>query len=201
MTWVDLAFWVFAAASVWFGWRVFATDSMLRASFALLMSFLNVGAIMLLLLGEYLGAAVFFMMTIEMTVMAIFMIAFMMNPAGLNPMKMVHQERFAIAAGVGAFVALTALAVLVDWPSAPIANPEDTIRELGHEVMSSSMLVMQTVGVTLMTTMVGAVILTARSGRFGDATDASVPPPLDPDADEPAPAEPAADPSGGHHHH
>ena len=97
--WMDTAFWVFSTAAVWFGWRVFRTDSMARASFSLLVSFLNVAAIMILLLAEYLGVALFFMMAVEMTVMALFMIAFMMNPAGLNPMMMVHQHRLSIGFG------------------------------------------------------------------------------------------------------
>ena len=37
------------------------------------------------------------MMAVEMMVMALFMVMFMMNPAGLNPMQMVHQHAFAIA--------------------------------------------------------------------------------------------------------
>ena len=106
---VDVAFWVFAVAAAWFGWRVFRTDSMVRATFALLASFCNVGAILVLLLAEYLGVALFFMMGVEMVVMAIFMVAFMMNPAGLNPMEMVHLPRTAIATGVVAAVALGAV--------------------------------------------------------------------------------------------
>ena len=41
--------------------------------------------------------------------MAIVMVMFMMNPAGLNPMVMVHQNRVAAIAGVVAFLALAAV--------------------------------------------------------------------------------------------
>lgn len=179
---VDLAFWILAIASVWFGWRVFRTDSMVRATFALLASFLNVGAIMVLLLAEYLGVAVFFMMAVEMTVMAIFMVAFMMNPAGLNPMQMVHQPWVAVVAGVLSAVGLGAVALFADLPSVALVAPEDTIRALGNELMGESMILMQTVGVTLLATMIGAVALTAAHGRFGETTEGSRPPALDPDA-------------------
>ena len=204
---VDVAFWVFAVAAAWFGWRVFRTDSMVRATFALLASFCNVGAILVLLLAEYLGVALFFMMGVEMVVMAIFMVAFMMNPAGLNPMEMVHLPRTAIATGVVAAVALGVVAVAGDVDQLALVAPADTIRELGHELMGGSMLLMQTVGVALVTTMVGAVALSSASGRFGTADEGSVPPSLDPDdpstrpdlADEDeAPADPHAHHHGGH---
>ncbi|MCH2342766.1 MAG: NADH-quinone oxidoreductase subunit J, partial [Pseudomonas sp.] len=78
---VDIAFFIFAAIALFTGWRVFCTDSMIRASFLLLVSFMAIGAIMLLLAAEYLGVALWFMMAVEMTVMALFMVMFMMNPA------------------------------------------------------------------------------------------------------------------------
>lgn len=179
---VDLAFWILGIAAVWFGWRVFRTDSMVRATFALLASFLNVGGILVLLLAEYLGVALFFMMAVEMTVMAIFMVAFMMNPAGLNPMQMVHQQRAAVVAGVLSAVGLGAVAWFADLPSVALVAPDDTIVALGEEIMGDSMILMQTAGITLLATMIGSVALTAASGRFGDATQGSRPPALDPDA-------------------
>lgn len=182
--WTDLAFWVFGLAAVWYGWRVFRTDSMVRATFALLASFLNVGAIMVLLLAEYLGTALFFMMAVEMAVMAIFMVAFMMNPAGLNPMQMVHQHRFAIVAGAATFAGLAGLGFAVDFPDRPLIIAADTIQQLGFELMGSSMLVMQSIGVTLLATMIGAVVLSSKWGRYGDSDAGSVPPSLDPEQRE-----------------
>ncbi len=178
----DVAFWVFGAAAIASGWRVFRTDSMVRATFLLLASFLNVGAILLLLGGAYLGVALGFMMTVEMMVMAIFMVAFMMNPAGLNPMNMVHQPRIAKLAG-GAFFAG---GILVAWrgnfPERPLGAGRPVIDDLGTELMGRSMLIFETAGVALVATMIGAVVLSSRRSRFGDdAGDAgSLPPPLDP---------------------
>ena len=203
---VDVAFWIFGVAAVWFGWRVFRTDSMVRASFALLASLLNVGAVMVLLAGEYLGMALWFMMAVEMTVMAIFMVAFMMNPAGLNPMQMVHQHRTAIAAGAGVFAGLAATVLVADLPARPLPSHTDTIRALGHEVMGGSMLVMQTVGVTLVATMIGATILTSARGRYGPSDEGSLPPSLDPTAPPDAPVLPVGHApgsvgGGGHEGH
>lgn len=180
VTGVDVAFGVFAVAAVWTGYRVFRTDSMVRASFLLLASFLNVGAILVLLLAEYLGTALLFMMTVEMVVMALFMVMFMMNPAGLNPMNMVHQPRLAAAAGFVVAVALTAVAMLTPFPDDPVDPAADTIRALGSELLGDSMLVFESAGVTLLATMVCAVILSSRNGRFGDAEHGSVAPPLEP---------------------
>ncbi|MBW3663651.1 MAG: NADH-quinone oxidoreductase subunit J [Actinobacteria bacterium] len=180
---------------------------MVRATFALLASFVNVGAMMVLLVAEYLGVALLFMMTVEMTVMAIFMVAFMMNPAGLNPMQMVHQHTVAIVAGALTFIGLAALALLADWPDDPVAAhvdavPSTTIEDLGTELLGGSMLVFESAGVTLLATMIGAVILSSRRGRYGPSDEGSTPPPLDPDDPHGRTAEPQpATDQGGHHHH
>lgn len=179
---VDVAFWVFAVAAVASGWRVFRTDSMIRATFLLLVSFVNVGAILLLLGGAYLGVALLFMMTVEMAVMAVFMVAFMMNPAGLNPMNMVHQPRLAALAGWVLFAGGVAVAAWGRFPDRPVARAAPVIDDLGTELMGPSMVVFETAGVTLMATMIAAVVLSSRRSRYGDEAgdDGSLPPPLDP---------------------
>lgn len=179
----DVAFVVFAAAAVVAGYRVFRTDSMVRASFLLLASFLNVGAILLLLSARYLGMALLFMMTVEMTVMALFMVAFMMNPAGLNPMAMVHQPRLAALAGWAVFAGGVAVVVLGDLPDRPLPAGTDVIARLGTELLGGSMLVFETAGVTLLATMIGSVVLSSRRSRYGERAgdEGSLPPPLDPE--------------------
>jgi len=196
---VDVVFWVFSAVAVVAGWRVFCTDSMVRASFLLLVSFIAVGAIMLLLNAPYLGFATIFMMGVEMMVMALFMVMFMMNPAGLNPMMMVHQHRFSIAAGAAAFVGLAIAIFTTGFPHDPVAAGRPVIHDLGRELLGPSMLIFESAGVTLLATMVASVILSSRSGRFGAADEGSVPPPLEPGG-EPAGRRPD-DEGGGHAHH
>ena len=105
--------------AVWTGWRVFRTDSMVRASFSLMLSFIAVGGVAVILAMPYIGVATVFMMAVEMMVMAIFMVAFMMNPAGLNPMQMVHQHRLSIAAGLLAWLGLSAAVIVSELPSDP----------------------------------------------------------------------------------
>ena len=153
---------------------------MVRASFLLLLSFAATALMLLLLAADYLGVATIFMMAVEMTVMALFMVMFMMNPAGLNPMAMVHQHRFSVGAGAVAFVALSAVAIWTDFPSNPVPVDSDVIHDLGIELLGPSMLIFETAGVALLATMVGTVILSSRAGRFGPADSESMPPPLEP---------------------
>lgn len=200
MTGMDVVFWLFAVLAVGTGWRVFRTDSMVRASFFLLVSFLAVGGILLLLAAQYLGFALWFMMAVEMMVMALFMVMFMMNPAGLNPMNMVHQEKVAVGAGVASFLVLGWIAVTGDFPVRDVAPPPDPIARLGTELLGGSMLIFETAGVTLLAAMIGAVILSSRRGRFGDADEGSRPPGLTPGG-EPAGKPPEEDEDGGHGHH
>ena len=183
---VDAAFWLFAIGSVVAAWRVFRTDSMVRAAFYLLASFAGVGGILVLLGAEFLGMVLILMMAGEMLVMAIVMVMFMMNPAGLNPMTMVHQNRTAVAAGLAAFVVLATVGLLGPFPDRPAPEPAMATEELGIELLGDSMLVFQTAGVTLLSTMIGAIAIAGRKGRYGIAEDGSEEPPLQPD-EEPSP--------------
>ena len=183
---VDATFWLFAAGSILSGFRVFKTDSMVRAAFYLLASFAGVGGILVLLGAEFLGMVLILMMAGEMLVMAIVMVMFMMNPAGLNPMAMVHQNRVAAVAGLVAFLALSGVALLADLPDRPASDPTVATEELGIELLGDSMLVFQTAGVTLLSTMIGVVAITSRKGRYGVAEDGSVEPPLQPDEEDAA---------------
>lgn len=187
--------------AVWTGWRVFRTDSMVRASFSLMLSFIAVGGVAVILAMPYIGVATVFMMAVEMMVMAIFMVAFMMNPAGLNPMQMVHKHRVSIAAGLLAWLGLSAAVIVSEMPSVPAAQNDRDVFELGLELLGPSMLIFETAGVTLLAAMLGAVILSARGGRYGDADGGSRPPGLAPGG-EPAGRTPGEDgDEGGHDHH
>ncbi len=194
----DALFLLFSALAIWSGWRVFRVDSMVRASFQLMVSFIAVGLIAVLLAAPYIGIATIFMMAVEMMVMALFMVMFMMNPAGLNPMSMVHQHRFAVAAGIAAFAGLVLAVLLSDLPAQPVPADAEVVRALGHELLGPSMLIFETAGVTLLSAMIGAVVLSAHSGRYGGSDAGSRPPGLHPGG-EPAGRKP--DKHGDHHHH
>ncbi len=181
MTVADVVFWAFAVAAVVTGWLVFRTDSMVRAAFWLLASFAAIGAMIVVLGAEFLGLVVILMVAGEMLIMAIVMVMFMMNPAGLNPMFMVHQHRVAVGAGVVAFLGLAGVALLGPLPHEPVAASADATVELGFELLGESMLVFQTAGVALLSTMIGAVVLASRRGRYGTADEGSEEPPLEVD--------------------
>ena len=181
----DLLFWLFGATAVVAAWRVFRTDSMVRAAYWLFASFAGVAAILLLLGAEFLGLIILLMMAGEMTIMAVFMVMFMMNPAGLNPMTMVHQHRASIGTGVVAFLGLAVVALLGAFPDAPVPDPEAATDELGFELLGESMLAFETAGVALLATMIGAIALAGHRGRYGDAMAGSMEPerqsPVDPE--------------------
>ncbi len=180
----DLSGWAVAAVialgglSVVAGIAVFVVDSMARATFALLASFLAVTGILVAFDLPYLAFVTALMMTIEMAVMAVFMIMFMMNPAGLMPMTMVHNPRGSALLGGGVFVLLTAGIWMIDWPARSGEPPADSTMQLGEAIMGSHMLVMLVIGVGLFATIVaGTVLATARGryDRFGAELDAPRP--------------------------
>lgn len=176
---VNAFFWIMAATAVVTAWRVFRTDSMVRAAYWLMVSFVAVAVILVLIGAEFLGLVLVLMMAGEMTIMAVFMVMFMMNPAGLNPMTMVHQHRTSIIAGVVAFIALAAVGIFGVFPSVPAppeVSPGVRTAQLGTELLGPSMLVFETAGVALLATMIGALAIASNTGRYGSADEGSVEP-------------------------
>lgn len=173
---VDVAFWVCAVVAVCFGVLVFVVDSMARATYALALSFIATGGALLLMQQSYLGVIVVLMMVMEMAVMGVFMVMFMgMNPA-LMPMSMVHGQRTALAAGIGAFVLLAAGILTVSWPARISSAPSSgaVTRGLGEAIMGPKMLVMLTVSPVMLATIVAGVVLAlarSRYDRLGDDLD------------------------------
>jgi NADH-quinone oxidoreductase subunit J len=198
---VDVLFFIFGAGAVVAAYLVFRTDSMVRAAYWLLASFVGVGGLLVLLQAEFLGLVLMLMMAGEMTIMAFVMVMFMMNPAGLNPMLMVHQHRTAIAAGVAAFIAVSGAIFATDFPNAPATRTARATEDLGTELLGESMLVFETAGVALLATMIGAVAVASRRGRYGDAEEDSIEPPLQPDEESvQAPAQQTNEEEEHEHH-
>jgi len=165
------------------GVAVFLVDSMARATFALLVSFLAVAASLVLLGSTYVGFLTVLMMTVEMAIMAVFMIMYMMNPAGLMPMSMRHNTRGSLVIAGGTFAVLATGILLVPWPERGAPPPDDVTFELGMALMGKHMLTMIVIGVALLSTMVAGVMLTTqrtRYDRFGDDLDRDA-------ADDPVP--------------
>jgi NADH:ubiquinone oxidoreductase subunit 6 (subunit J) len=174
-------FWVLAPLAAASGFMVFRFNSMARVTIALLISFLASGGLLILLGLGYLGVVVILMMVMEMIIMAVFMIAYMMNPAGLTQMSMYHNKRGSLAVAVSTFVLLGAGIFAVPWPQRAVARPASPAFQLGAALMGSQMLTMVTLGFVLFATMVGAVVLATHRGRydrFGD--DLKQRPPADP---------------------
>ncbi|MBN0043541.1 NADH-quinone oxidoreductase subunit J [Streptomyces actuosus] len=176
--------WASALLAPAFGVLVFTMNSMARVTFALLACLVCVGGIVTVLGLSYLGVVIVLMMVMEMVIMAVFMIAYMMNPAGLMPMSMLHNRRGALVISGSLFAALVAGIFLVPWPERGGARPRNTTFQIGAALMREQMLTMITLGFVLLATMVGATVLATRRGRydrFGDELD----------------QRPARDPAGG----
>ncbi|HMM97172.1 MAG TPA: NADH-quinone oxidoreductase subunit J [Phycicoccus sp.] len=178
---VDVTFWLLGLVAVVSAVLVFVVDSMARATYALALSFVAVGFVLILLQQNYLGVVTVLMMLMEMAVMAVYMVMYMgMNPA-LMPMSMVHSKRAALVVSVGAFVVLGSGALLVDWPVRRGVPAPDVTRALGEATMGPYMLVMVVVSPVMVATIVGGIVLAAhrtRYDRFGDDLDRR--PPRDP---------------------
>lgn len=149
---------IFGLGAIWFGWRVFMTSSMVRSALSLLASMALIGLIFLAMEAEFLGVLQIMMMATEMSIMAIFMMMFMMDPGGMSGMDMSHQKKpsYLLATTVSLIVLMVIF--LSDWGpivlSAP--NPGQQNHDLGIEVMKRSMMIFETAGVTILVSMIAA---------------------------------------------
>lgn len=148
----------FGIAAIGFGVAVFRTSSMMRSALALLFSQTAVGAMFLAMQAEFLGVLQIMMMATEMSIMAIFMVMFMMDPGGLGEMEMTHQKRLSILAGVAGALVTAGIALFTDWGALSVTAPAaaEQTRALGMELLGRSMLIFETAGVTILTAMIAA---------------------------------------------
>ena len=152
---------VFGLAAIGFGVVVFRTSSMVRSALALLFSQTAVGCMFLAMQTEFLGVLQIMMMATEMSIMAIFMVMFMMDPGGMGKMDMTHQKRLSLwAGGIGLLAALL-LVWLPDWgPVAlSVSGAHEQAADLGRELLGRSMLIFQSAGLTILTAMVAATMV------------------------------------------
>ena len=159
---------VFGIFALGFGAAVFRTKSMVRSALALLGSMAAVGGLFFALEAEFLGVLQLMMMATEMTIMAIFMVKFMMDPGGLGQMEMTHQKRASLTAGaVGGLIAV-ALSTLSPWGSLVVAAPTPSaqLHDLGIELMSRSMLIFETAGLAILLAMVVATTIALTERRL-----------------------------------
>lgn len=167
-------FWVLALVAVASGAAVFVVNSMARASYALALSFVAVGAVVLQLGMDYIGMITILMMIMEMAVMAVYMVMYMgMNPA-LMPMDMTHGKKRSAVLAALVFLVLAAAALWIPWPERMAEPAADPTASLGEAVMGSKMLVMLTISPVLFATIVAALVLAMPRGRYdrrGDALD------------------------------
>jgi len=157
----------FGLMALWFAVGVFHTRSMVRSALSLLVSMAAIGALFIALQVEFLGVLQLMMMAGEMSIMAIFMVMYMMDPGGLGQMDMTHQKLTARVAGAVAAVVGICLAVFGGWgPTAPRAPlPAAQIQDLGAELLDRSMLIFETAGVSILVAMIASTVVAIARGR------------------------------------
>ncbi len=156
---------LFGVAAIWFGVKVFTTASMMRSALALLFSMAALGALFMAAEAEFLGVLQLMMMATEMSIMALFMIMYMMSPGGLTPMEMTHQKRFSLVAGVVTALLIVSVAVSQFREPSAVAvapAPDAQLRGLGGELLERSMLVFQAAGVTILVAMIATTAVAMR---------------------------------------
>lgn len=159
MNTISLLFLVFfGLVAIWFGWRVFMTSSMVRSALSLLASMAAIGAMFFTMEAEFLGVLQIMMMATEMSIMAIFMMMYMMDPGGLSGMDMSHQKKPSISGGVLVGILAAGVAVFTSWGGAvgEVPLPAEQNHDLGIEIMKRSMMIFESAGVTILVAMIAA---------------------------------------------
>ena len=163
----SLAVLVFGVIALWFGVAIFRTRSMVRAALSLLTTMAALGGMFLAMQAEFLGVLQLMMMATEMTIMAIFMVMYMMDPGGLGHMEMTHQKGVSRAAGIVVGLVAVGLVVTERWGTvaATVPSPARQTHDLGIELLGRSMLIFETAGVAILVAMIAATTLAIARGR------------------------------------
>ncbi len=103
----------------------------------------------------------------EMSIMAIFMVMFMMDPGGLGEMDMKHQRKLSLGAGIVAFGGALLVAIFANWGPLPASIPDGgaQLRLLGVELLGRSMLIFESAGLTILTAMIAATAVAVQPAR------------------------------------
>jgi len=157
----------FGLLALWFAVAVFRTQSMVRSALSLLATMTALGLMFLAMETEFLGVLQIMMMATEMTIMAIFMVMYMMDPGGLMGMDMTHQKRVSIVAGVVGALAAAGVVFVGPWGPISVHAPAATaeVFDLGIELMGRSMLLFETTGVTILVAMIAATTVAIVRGQ------------------------------------
>ncbi len=149
----------FGLVAIWFGWRVFMTSSMVRSALSLLASMAAIGAMFLAMEAEFLGILQIMMMATEMSIMAIFMTMFMMDPGGMGGMDMSHQKIPSIGGGMIVGALVVCIAAFTAWGNMAleVPLPDKQNYDLGMELMKRSMMIFESAGTTILVAMIAAV--------------------------------------------
>lgn len=155
------------ACALAFAVGVFRTSSMVRSAFSLLGAMISIGGLFLALEAQFLGVLQLMMMASELSIMAIFMVMYMMDPGGLGGMEMTHQPRAARIAGVVAAIVAIGAAAGTSWGAVTLGAPGPGAQNqaLGLELMGRSMLIFETAGVCILVAMVAATATAIRVPR------------------------------------
>ncbi len=151
----------FGISAIWFGWRVFRTRSMVRSALSLLASMASIGFLFLAMEAQFLGVLQLMMMAGEMTIMAVFMVMFMMDPGGMGQMNMTHQKKTAGGIAIVAFITIVAVIFFTNWGQSTslVPSPEKQTYELGMQILERSMLIFQVAGITILVAMIASIIV------------------------------------------
>ena len=151
----------FGGAAIWFSIVVFRTHSMVRSAIALLFSQTAIGAMFLVMQAEFLGVLQIMMMATEMSVMAIFMVMFMMDPGGMGKMDMTHQKRLSLWVGGVGLIAALAVIWFAGWqgPVPEVPGADEQARALGRELLGRSMFIFESAALMILTAMIAATVV------------------------------------------
>lgn len=144
---------------------------MVRSALSLLASMASIGFLFMTMEAQFLGVLQIMMMAGEMTIMAIFMVMFMMDPGGMGKMDMTHQKKMSGSLAIAVFLTLVLVIFFTAWGQSPslVPSPEKQTSELGMQILGRSMLIFQAAGVTILMAMIASIMVAVPEGKNANA--------------------------------
>jgi NADH-quinone oxidoreductase subunit J len=159
----NVAFGLFCLISVLGALYVLFSKNVLYASYGLLVSFLGVAGIFVFAGGEFVSAAQIMIYIGGILILLIFGIMLSSNKKlGKGSLKVENMDTtFGLAVAVSLSLLLTFLILEVKFNTSAL-KPQQHIKNLGYNLMTDSVLVLEVIGILLLMALVGATYVAKR---------------------------------------
>lgn len=162
-----LLFYLFAALTIGSGLYVALTRNIVRAAFALALTFISTAVLYVFLRADFLAAAQLLIYGGGITVLLLFGVMLTHRVEGMELRLEPFRALPALVIAVGFLATMLAVTFRTHWDLGPLVESGGTSAAVGTAIMTDHLVPFETISVLLLVVLIGALYL-ARPGHEGE---------------------------------